>query len=90
MATESGKKIKRGEVLFREGEAVSSIVMIQSGKIALMSERSGKSLEVTTLGAGGVLNEHALIMNGRNEFTAEALPRDQGLGSATRDHETTV
>lgn len=70
---ENVKKLKRGEVLFKEGEAVGAVYMLQAGKIALTSERSGKSLEVVVLGPGTVLGEHALFMNGRHEFSAEAV-----------------
>lgn len=70
---ENTKKLKRGEVLFKEGDAIQTVYMVQSGRIGLMSERSGKSLEVVSMGAGSILGEHALFMNGRHEFTGEAL-----------------
>jgi hypothetical protein len=70
---ENIKKLKRGEPLFKEGDNVTSVYMIQSGKIGLMSERSGKHLEIAAIGAGQVYGEHALVMNPRNEFSGEAL-----------------
>lgn len=70
---ENVKKLKRGESLFKEGEPVGAVYMIQSGKIGLVSERSGKALEIVTVGASQVIGEHALYMNGRHEFSAEAL-----------------
>lgn len=71
---ENVKKLKRGETLFKEGDAPTAFYMIQSGKIALMSERSGKNLEVVVLGPSQVLGEQALFSaTARYEFTAEAL-----------------
>ncbi|MBX3022990.1 MAG: cyclic nucleotide-binding domain-containing protein [Bdellovibrionales bacterium] len=70
---ENVKKLKRGEQLFKEGEPITHVYMIQSGKVALMSERGGKGIEVQASGAGSVLGEHALFMNGKHEFSGEAL-----------------
>jgi hypothetical protein len=71
---DTAKKLKRGEVLIKEGDTPTSVYLIQSGKIGLMSERSGKSLEVTVLGPSQVLNEAALFSSTlKNEYTAEAL-----------------
>lgn len=71
---ENVKKLKRGEHLFKEGEAPAAFYIIQQGKIALMSERSGKNLEVVVLGPSQVLGEQALFSaTARHEFTAEAI-----------------
>lgn len=70
---ENIKKLKRGDPLFKEGEAVTTVFMIQSGRLALTTERGGKPVEIATLGAGQVYGEHALIMNGRTEFAGVAL-----------------
>ncbi|MGE3680675.1 MAG: cyclic nucleotide-binding domain-containing protein [Bdellovibrionales bacterium] len=69
---ENVKKLKRGELLFKEGDAATVVYMIQTGKVGLMSERTAKHLEVSTVGASGVLGDHALFTNLRHEFTAEA------------------
>lgn len=66
------KKLKRGEILFKEGEACTSIYMIQSGKLNLILERGGKKIEIVTLGTSQVLGEAALFNASRNAFTAEA------------------
>ena len=67
------KKLKKGEILFKEGDIPQAVYLIQSGKVGLMLERSGKRLEVTSLGASQVLGESALFSNGRQAFSAEAL-----------------
>lgn len=70
---ENGKKIKRGEVLFKEGDLPQSVFMIQTGKVGLMLDRGGKLFEVISLGPSQVIGEHALFSSSRYEFTAIAL-----------------
>jgi len=68
------KKLKRGETLFKEGEAPGAVYLIQSGKLALVSERAGKSLEVAVLGPSQVVSEQILFSTtAKNEYTAQAL-----------------
>lgn len=67
------KKLKRGELLFKEGDAPVAVYLVQSGKIGLMLERGGKYLEITTAGPSQVVGEQALFSNGRQGFTAQAL-----------------
>ncbi|MBX7232668.1 MAG: cyclic nucleotide-binding domain-containing protein [Bdellovibrionales bacterium] len=69
----SGKRFKKGELLFRENEPIQIIYVIQSGKISLQVERTGKRLEILTAGPGQVLGEQALFYNARYPFTAEVL-----------------
>ncbi len=77
---ENTKKLKRGEVLFKEGETPTAIYLIQQGKIALMHERSGKNLEVAVLGPSQVLGEHALFSSmAKHEYRAEALQETKVL-----------
>lgn len=71
---ENGRKLKRGEILFKEGDPIKSLFLIQSGKIGLMSGKAGKPIEVASLGANQAIGEHALLgSNARHEFTGEAL-----------------
>lgn len=78
--SENVKRLKRGEILFREGEIPGAVYLIQQGKIGLMHERSGKSLEVATLGPSQVLGEQALFSaTAKHEFTAEALQETKVL-----------
>jgi hypothetical protein len=67
------KRLKKGEILFRENEPIQMIYVVQSGKMALNIERGGKRLEIMTLGVSQVLGEQALFANSRQAFTAEAL-----------------
>ncbi|HMN68644.1 MAG TPA: cyclic nucleotide-binding domain-containing protein [Bdellovibrionales bacterium] len=70
---DNAKKLKRGEILFKEGDAPTVIYMVQTGKMGLMLERGGKFLEITTIGPSGIVGEQALFSNGRHAFTAQAL-----------------
>lgn len=66
------KKMKRGEVLVKEGEAVSTIYIVQSGKIVMTLERTGKKLELSTLGVSQVIGEQGILSNARHGYTYEA------------------
>jgi CRP-like cAMP-binding protein len=76
---ENIKKLKRGEVLFKEGDQPQMVYMIQSGKIGLMLERGSKRMEVTSLGTNQVLGENGLFSTGKHTFTAEALQETKVL-----------
>jgi hypothetical protein len=67
------KKLKRGEILFKEGDAPTAVYLVQSGKVGLMLERGGKFLEITACGPSQVIGEQALFSTGKQAFTAQAL-----------------
>lgn len=73
MSQDNVKKLKKGEILFKEGEAAEFIYVIQSGRIGLFLERSGKKLEVMTAGPTQVLGEQCLTSSAKHFFMAEAL-----------------
>jgi hypothetical protein len=66
------KRFKKGEFLFKENEPITMMYVVQSGKVSLSVERSGKRLEIMQAGAGQVLGEQALFTNARHMFTGEA------------------
>src|SRR5262249_55894966 len=67
------KKLKKGDILFKENDPCSTIYIIQSGKIGLFVERSGKRIQIGTLGGYQVLGEQAIVTNARHICGAEAL-----------------
>lgn len=69
---DNARKVKRGEVIFKEGDQPTAVYMIQQGRVGLLLERSAKNLEVTTLGASQILGEHAIFSTARHEYTAQA------------------
>ena len=66
------KSIKRGETIFEEGSQVTSIYLIQSGRVDLVLKRAGKSVSVYQVGAASVLGDEALLGNGKYTFSAVA------------------
>jgi CRP-like cAMP-binding protein len=70
---ENARKVKRGEVIFKENDAANVVYLIQSGKIGLMVDRSAQPLEVTALGPSQTVGDQALISSARHEFSAMAL-----------------
>lgn len=69
---EASKTLKRGELLFKEGEPIQNIYVIKSGKMSLFVERSGKKIEIMTAGPSQVLGEQALLNLARAQVSAEA------------------
>ena len=69
---EASKTLKRGELLFKEGEPIQNIYVIKSGKMSLFVERSGKKIEIMTMGPSQVLGEQALLSLARAQMSAEA------------------
>lgn len=67
------KKLKRNEILFKEGDQPTAIYIIQTGKIGLMIDRGGKLFEITSHGPSQVVGEQALTGSGRHAYTAQAL-----------------
>ena len=41
------KQLKRGEILFKEGENTDTVYFIQSGRVVLYLERNGKKVEIS-------------------------------------------
>ncbi len=70
---DTGRKLKRGEMLFKEGDTPASVYIVQSGKIGLMVERNGKFTEVASLGPNQIFGEQALFSSGKHAFAAQAL-----------------
>jgi hypothetical protein len=67
------KKLKKGEVLFKENDPCPNVYVIQSGKISMTLDRGGKKSEIGVLGPYQILGEQAVISNGRHLCGAEAM-----------------
>ncbi len=61
MARELGKKLRDGEILFRQGEAVDKIYVIKSGKLELFRLQDGREIKMGELGNDDFLGEIASI-----------------------------
>lgn len=72
MSDDGLRRLKKGEHLFKEGEANSHVYIIKTGKISLYLERSGKKVEIESLGPSQVCGEQAIFGQARAMFSAEA------------------
>lgn len=54
------KTVAKGETLFREGDKISGLILIQSGAAQLFIARPKKNIELALLGAGQVIGEQCL------------------------------
>lgn len=67
------RRLKKGEILFREGEVCQAVYIVQSGKLALNVERGGRKLEIMTLGTSQLVGEQSIFGTAKHQFTAEAM-----------------
>ncbi|MCB0347269.1 MAG: cyclic nucleotide-binding domain-containing protein [Bdellovibrionales bacterium] len=65
------KVIKKGEFLFKEGDKITSLHLIQQGAISVVLNRPPKNIEIYTAGASQLLGEQAL--NGVATYPFSAL-----------------
>ncbi|MES2769647.1 MAG: cyclic nucleotide-binding domain-containing protein [Bdellovibrionota bacterium] len=72
MSGDNSKKLKKGGVLIREGDAVENIYLIKSGRVTLFVERSGKKIELGQLNAGQIIGEKALFGPSKMSFSVLA------------------
>ncbi len=70
----TSKIVKRGEVLFNEGEQVNGVFCIKDGvcKVSKMSE-NGRDQVIKLITKGDLLGERSLITGGASNLTARAL-----------------
>ncbi|HVK60211.1 MAG TPA: Crp/Fnr family transcriptional regulator [Bdellovibrionales bacterium] len=54
------KIFKKGEVLFKEGDKVSNVFLIQSGSVSLHLTRQKQQIDLCVLGSNTIAGEHAL------------------------------
>lgn len=69
---DNAKKLKKGEVLIREGDNIENIYLIKSGRVTLFVERSGKKIELGQLNSGQIVGEKALFAPSKISFSVLA------------------
>lgn len=67
------KKFKKGELIFREGDAVTSFYLLQSGKVSLFLNRADQKSEIDQPIVGHVIGEQGVFGFPKQVFNAEAL-----------------
>lgn len=70
---DNSKKIKKGEVLLKEGDSIDSIFLIKTGRFGLFIERNGKKIELGQLGPGQIVGEKAIFAPSKHTTSIIAL-----------------
>lgn len=75
MVREEGqvKTCKTGEVLFREGDDATVVLLVLAGKLEVLIQREGKDLVLTTSGPGAILGELAVLCGIPRSATVRAM-----------------
>jgi hypothetical protein len=68
----SAKTVKRGELLFKEGDKITSLIFIQAGNGTVCLQRPKKNIEVMPIGPNQILGETALMGGNTHTFSAVA------------------
>lgn len=66
------KVFKKGDVIFKEGDKISSMMLIQIGSVAVCLQRQKRNIDIFQLGPSHVLGEQALLGANTHTFTAIA------------------
>ncbi len=72
MSQTGARKLKKGELLFSEGEPITSLFFIQSGRVKFFLPR-GKGIDFQLLNAPFVTGEMALFTSGKYPLSAIAM-----------------
>ncbi|HEY8270903.1 MAG TPA: cyclic nucleotide-binding domain-containing protein [Pseudobdellovibrionaceae bacterium] len=65
------RTLKKGEVLYTEGEKIHNIYLIQSGAVSLCLTRNKKTTDLFQIGSAQILGEQVLL--GQNTHTTSAI-----------------
>ena len=69
--------LKKGDVLFREGDPSEMMYVIKSGKIAITKAKGSSEIQLAELGAGDMLGEMAFFDNKPRSAGAKAIVDSQ-------------
>ena len=67
----TAKTFKKGEYLFKDGDKITGLLLIQSGGVTLGLTRNKKMVEIAQLGSSQVLGEQSLL--GATTFNVSAI-----------------
>ena len=67
------RKLKKGELIFSEGDTSRAMYFIKSGMIRVFKKKAESCIEIDTLRAGSVLGELAFLDGNPRSASAEAL-----------------
>ncbi len=72
-AMENIKQLKRGTSLCVEGENITHLQIIKSGKVSFFTERAGQKIELKTVSNSGSIGGAAMLGEAKHLFSAEAV-----------------
>jgi CRP-like cAMP-binding protein len=67
------RRLKKGELLFKEGDLSRSMYLIKSGMIRLFLKKGDSNVEIDTIRAGQILGELAFLDGNPRSLSGEAL-----------------
>jgi Cyclic nucleotide-binding domain len=65
------KVLKKGEYLFKEGDKIQTVFIVQSGQISICLQKNKKNVDIMTVGAGYVFAD--LLVLGTNQYNYSGL-----------------
>ena len=66
------KELKRGELLFKEGDSADKVFFVQSGRVSLYIERNGKKVEIDQVTGSHAVGELGVLGTAKQPYSAEA------------------
>lgn len=69
----ASRRLKKGEILFNEGETSKAMYFIKAGMIRVFKKKGDSSIEIDTIHAGQVIGELAFLDGNPRSASAEAL-----------------
>lgn len=69
------KVLKKGQFLFKSGDKIQSVIVVQSGQINLCLQKNNKIIEIMTVGNGYVFAD--LIVLGANQYLYSGLVQQE-------------
>src|SRR5271170_797693 len=73
MAAPIPRKLKKGELLFNEGDISKSMYFVQNGTIRLYKKKGNASIELGIIHKGEVIGEMGFLDGGPRSASAEAI-----------------
>ena len=65
------KVLKKGEYLFKEGEKIQTVYIVQSGQLSICLQKNKKNLDIMTVGSGYVFAD--LLVLGISQYNYSGL-----------------
>lgn len=84
------KKMKKGDLLFREGEMSNAMYLIRTGVIRIFKKKGDSQIEIDNLRAGQIVGEMAFLDGNSRSASAEALMDAELVEISNEVYQTTM